>query len=57
MVDSVNVLILPDKTVAKEDIFEQLEIPVSGAHKMVHDNFAFLRSVVIASPSFNTKHK
>ena len=44
MVDSHNALILDYWTVTIEDISEQLGISVGTAHKIVHDDFVFLRS-------------
>ena len=36
IVDSTNVLILVDRKVTTEDIFEGLKISMSTAHKIVH---------------------
>ena len=47
MVDSVNMLLLADKRVKTEDISESLGIYVGTVHKIVHDDLAFLRSVVV----------
>ena len=41
MVDSVNVLILPNRGVTVENISEQLGIYVGSALKFVHDDLAF----------------
>ena len=38
MVDSVKALILTDRRVTIESVFEQLRISVGTAHKMVHDD-------------------
>ena len=47
MVDSGNVLILADRGVTVEEIYEQQVISVGTAHKIVHDDLAFLGSFVI----------
>ena len=41
MVDSVNVLMLANRSATIEHIFEPLGFSVSTAHKIVHDELAF----------------
>ncbi len=45
MVDSVNVLVLADRRVTIEDIYN-----CQYLYKIVHDDLAFLRSVIVGFP-------
>ena len=47
MMDSVYVLILVYRRITIEEISEQLGISVGTVHKIMHEHFAFLKSVAI----------
>ena len=55
MLDSVNALILSGWRVTIDNISEHLGISVVTAHKIVHDDFAFLRSVVVGFHQDNAR--
>ena len=45
MVDSVNMLILPDRRISIENISKQLGISVDTAHKILPDDLAFSKVI------------
>ena len=44
LVNSLNVLILIDRSVPREDIIEQLGISVGKAHQIMRDDIAFFKA-------------